>query len=173
MLHPEMGALDALVEVGGHGLVGGALEPGGAALDVRPVAPRLLCMNRWNIGLVLGAALAVTACSKRTAPPAGGAGGVSAEAQTEAANLIATRCTPCHGPNGRGDGPASAGLNPKPRNWTDKAWQKVTPDEEIEKAILYGGSAVGKSPAMPPNPDLQSKPEVVKALRMRVRQFGQ
>ncbi len=128
-------------------------------------------MNRWNIGIVLGAALAVAACSKRTAPPAGG-GGVSAEAQSEAANLIATRCTPCHGPNGKGDGPASASLTPKPRNWTDKAWQKIASDEEIEKAIVYGGAAVGKSPAMPANPDLADKPEVLAALRKKVRSFA-
>jgi hypothetical protein len=34
-----------------------------------------------------------------------------------------------------------------------------------------GGPAVGKSPAMPGNPDLQSKPEVVKELVKIVRAF--
>jgi hypothetical protein len=32
---------------------------------------------------------------------------------------------------------------------------------------------VGKSPAMPANPDLMSKPAVVEALRALVRGFGQ
>ena len=35
--------------------------------------------------------------------------------------------------------------------------------------IKFGGAAVGKSPAMPPNPDLVAKAEVVTALREHVR----
>ena len=31
-------------------------------------------------------------------------------------NLFKTYCIACHGPKGRGDGPAAAGLNPKPPN---------------------------------------------------------
>jgi hypothetical protein len=38
--------------------------------------------------------------------------------------------------------------------------------------ILYGGAAVGKSAAMPANPDLQSQPFVVKALVEKIRNFG-
>ncbi len=67
---------------------------------------------------------------------------------------------------------ASASLNPKPRNYNDKAWQAATKDEEISKAILEGGAAVGKSPLMPPNADLKDKPEVVRALVAKVRSFG-
>ena len=37
-------------------------------------------------------------------------------------------------------------------------------DAYLEKIILRGGTAVGKSPLMPPNPDLETKPEVVRAL---------
>jgi hypothetical protein len=33
-------------------------------------------------------------------------------------------------------------------------------DEQIKKTVLYGGAAVGKSPAMPANPDLDGKPEL-------------
>ncbi len=59
-------------------------------------------------------------------------------------------CATCHGPNGAGDGPAGAALNPKPANFTDPAfWAKVS-DEEIKKAIKEGGAAVGKSPLMAP-----------------------
>jgi hypothetical protein len=35
-------------------------------------------------------------------------------------------------------------------------------DEHLEKIVMYGGAAVGKSPSMPGNPDLMSKPEVVR-----------
>lgn len=105
----------------------------------------------------------------------GAGGGVKATAadRKEAHQTFTTRCAACHGQFGRGDGPGAAGLNPKPRNYADAAWQKATTDEEIEKAIVYGGAAVGKSPQMVANPDLQAKPGVVVALREIVRTFGE
>jgi mono/diheme cytochrome c family protein len=87
----------------------------------------------------------------------------------QAEEIFAGRCTPCHGPQGRGDGPASAALTPKPRNFTDSTWQGSVTDEHIEKIVLYGGAAVGKSPAMPPNPDLDQYPGVIKGLRAHIR----
>ena len=30
----------------------------------------------------------------------------------------------CHGPQGKGDGPAGGGLNPKPRNLVEGPWKK-------------------------------------------------
>lgn len=94
---------------------------------------------------------------------------VSDAAREEAKQIFATRCFTCHGPTGAGDGPASAGLTPPPRNFQDPVWQQSVTDEHIEQIIQYGGAAVGKSPAMPSNPDLMSKPEVVAALRAYVR----
>jgi mono/diheme cytochrome c family protein len=97
---------------------------------------------------------------------------ISAADRKEAHELFTMRCAACHGQFGRGDGPGAAGLNPKPRNYADAAWQKTVTDEEIEKAIVYGGAAVGKSPQMIANPDLQAKPGVVAALREKVRSFA-
>ncbi len=71
-----------------------------------------------------------------------------------------------------GNGPGAAQLNPKPRNYTDKAWQKSVTDDQIKNTILLGGAAVGKSPIMPANPDLDGKPEVVDGLVNIVRSFG-
>lgn len=99
-------------------------------------------------------------------------GALSAAATQEATQIFATRCTPCHGPQGKGDGAISANLTPRPRNFTDSAWQGTVTDDHIEKIIQYGGAAVGKSPAMPANPDLQAKPEVVRALAQHIRSFG-
>jgi len=82
------------------------------------------------------------------------------------------RCAACHGTEGKGNGPASAALNPKPRNYTDKAWQSAVTDEQLRKTILLGGAAVGKSPIMPASPDLDEKPEVVEGLVKIVRKFG-
>ena len=120
-------------------------------------------------GVVLGTGFLI-ACGGGTSGPAAPA--ISAEARQEAEQIFKTKCSTCHGPNGDGTGPAAAGLNPKPRNYHDKAWQAATTAEEIEKAIVYGGAAIGKSPVMAANPELQSKPQVVQALREKVRSFG-
>jgi mono/diheme cytochrome c family protein len=93
----------------------------------------------------------------------------AAAAVAEAEQIFATRCTTCHGSAGAGDGPGSAALEPKPRNFQDPAWQDSVSDDHIEKIIMYGGAAVGRSPTMPGNPDLMSKPEVVRALAAHVR----
>lgn len=94
------------------------------------------------------------------------------EAIAEANEIYAGRCFTCHGMQGKGDGPGSAGLTPQPRDLTLESWQASVTDEHIEKIIKFGGSAVGKSPMMPPNPDLVAKPEVVAALRVHVRELA-
>lgn len=92
-----------------------------------------------------------------------------AAAQTEAAKIFAMRCAMCHGPTGAGDGATAANLSPKPRNLRDAKWQDSVDDAYIEKIIKVGGLGVGKSAAMPPNPDIADKDLVVKALVTRVR----
>ena len=107
------------------------------------------------------------------APKAAGAPvGISAAAIKEANSIYQTRCLMCHGPTGKGDGAMGAMLQPKPRDLGDPAWQQSVTDEHIEKIILGGGPAVGKSPLMPANADLKDKPEVLAVLRMMVRSFG-
>lgn len=93
------------------------------------------------------------------------AAGPAEEAQT----LYRDRCAVCHGAQGAGDGVAGAALNPRPRNFQESAWQTATTDDQIERVIREGGAAIGKSPAMPPNPDLVSRPAVVAALRQHIR----
>lgn len=128
------------------------------------------------------ALLAVLGCSKKEAPapeaepaaaaPAPAAAAPAAEDPArEARNLFKTRCVVCHGEEGKGDGPGAAALNPKPRDYTDPAWQSSVTDEQIHKTIVFGGAAVGKSPNMPGNPDLESKTAVVDELVKRVRSF--
>lgn len=120
-----------------------------------------------RIFLLAGATSLAAACGNRNAdsdlPPA---------AVAEAESIFANRCTPCHGASGGGDGPASATLTPRPRNFHDKVWQAAVNDEHIQKIIQYGGAAVGKSPAMPANPDLGDKYTVVAALKNKIRTFG-
>ena len=57
-------------------------------------------------------------------------------------------CALCHGATGVGDGIGAAALNPKPRNFTDKALMSAITDENLIKVITEGGPAVGKSPFM-------------------------
>jgi cytochrome c oxidase cbb3-type subunit 3 len=58
-------------------------------------------------------------------------------------------CVGCHGPKGKGNGPSSRMLNPKPRDHTDSKYMKSLSDEHIFKAIKMGGAGVGKSFSMP------------------------
>lgn len=130
--------------------------------------------------------VAVTACSEKksevaapeaapvqAAAPEAAAGAAAAPAgASEARTIFEQRCQLCHGANGTGDGAAAANLNPKPRNYTDAAWQASVTDEYLAKIIVEGGQAVGKSMMMPPNPDLKDKPQVVTDLVGIVRSFG-
>jgi mono/diheme cytochrome c family protein len=91
----------------------------------------------------------------------------------KARKIYAERCASCHGDKGNGDGPGAFAIKPKPRDYTDPEWQKTVTDEELGKAIVKGGAAVGKSYMMPANYDLRSKPEVTAALVAMVRSFAQ
>lgn len=57
-------------------------------------------------------------------------------------------CAQCHGFTGMGDGPASAGLEPKPAIHANMPFEKL-PMEYLYNVINHGGPAVGKSPNMP------------------------
>ena len=104
-------------------------------------------------------------------PPAPAASGAPA-ADREAGLIFSARCATCHGSLGAGDGPGSAGLEPKPRDFRDPAWQASVSDAHLQQIIVGGGPAVGKSPLMPPNPDLAGKPEVVTALVVQLRSLS-
>ncbi len=56
-------------------------------------------------------------------------------------------CNMCHGPSGKGDGPAGKMLKPPPADFA--AVLKGKTDADIAKIIKDGGKAVGKSAAMP------------------------
>ncbi len=126
-----------------------------------------------RVFVVVLAAVAGFTASACSSGSGGAAASISPAARAEAENIFSTRCATCHGPQGGGDGPGSAGLNPKPRNFHLAAWQGSVTDQHINTIIVSGGPAVGKSAAMPPNPDLQSKPEVVAALVAHIRALRQ
>jgi mono/diheme cytochrome c family protein len=134
---------------------------------------------RWSLVLVATMGAAACGTAANSGAVAGGSAGaasnvvaITPEARQEAQQIFATRCSVCHGKQGRGDGPGGAGLVPTPRNYHDPEWQKSRTDAQIEQVIVYGGAAIGRSPAMVANPDLGGKPAVVSALREIVRGFG-
>lgn len=83
-----------------------------------------------------------------------------------------TLCASCHGASGHGDGAAAAALNPKPRNFADKAWASSVDDARIAKVIKEGGPSVGLSATMAPWGSVLSDAELT-AMVAKVRSFGQ
>lgn len=81
----------------------------------------------------------------------------------------ARNCAPCHGPNGRGDGPSAATLNPAPRDHTNAEYMARLTDKKIADTIKMGGLISGY-PNMPSNPHL--KPEQIEALVAFVRRLS-
>ena len=59
-------------------------------------------------------------------------------------------CAVCHGPNGRGDGPAARTLMPPPRDLADERHYKEGSSEDaIAASIRHGVSGSGTMPAFP------------------------
>ncbi len=133
--------------------------------------------------LMVGATLLHVGCSKSEPQPSASTAAATpppapaptpappADPEAEAKALFKSRCVVCHGDHGAGDGPGAAAIEPKPRAFAEAEWQASVTDEHIKRIIVEGGPAVGKSPGMPPNPDLKGKDEVVTALVKVVRDF--
>lgn len=71
--------------------------------------------------------------------------------------LYAIHCAACHGADGGGNGPASAALNPKPRDFSDgtfyldaNANDETGEPVDLARVIESGPRAFGGSKAMPP-----------------------
>jgi len=58
---------------------------------------------------------------------------------TRGAAIWATTCAPCHGPEGRGDGPVTDRLPKKPKDLTRIAQPPIFPDGVLAYRIATGG----------------------------------
>jgi cytochrome c oxidase cbb3-type subunit 3 len=58
-------------------------------------------------------------------------------------------CRTCHGPQGKGDGPAAAVMNLRPRDHTDGCYMNALSDAHLITVTSEGGAAVQRSPLMP------------------------
>src|SRR3954465_12148405 len=100
--------------------------------------------------LLLTVVLVVTsgasgACGKNNTPPPPTSGSPNAkpesgpnhpqaDGQPSVARLpFWAVCAPCRGADGKGNGRAAAALNPKPRDYTDPAWQASITDDQIKE----------------------------------------
>ncbi len=110
-------------------------------------------MNIRNVlakGIVVGAAVATLT----------GFGTSYVWADDAAKAMYEDKCAGCHGASGKGDGPAGAMLDPKPKDFATVL--KGQSDDALKKIIKEGGAAAGKSASMPPSSDLSD--DQIKAL---------
>ena len=79
--------------------------------------------------------------------------------------VFVKRCVLCHGPEGRGDGIASKGLTPKPRNFHDQAYMKTRTDAQLLEVIHKGKGVM-------PRWEGQLSEAEIKAVLAHVRGLG-
>lgn len=137
----------------------------------RPVSFALLTLTLGCLPVACGGEASAQPANQAAPAAPGGAAAGGGIGAPEAQEKFQSLCSTCHGSSGHGDGPGAAAIHPKPRSFADAAWQDSVTDEQIQKAIVLGGAAVGKSPFMPANPDLKGKTEVLQALTKIVRGF--
>jgi mono/diheme cytochrome c family protein len=96
---------------------------------------------------------------------------VAVAEQDPVAAKYTSLCSSCHGVDGKADGAAAAAMNPKPRNFADKAWQAKVTDEQIAGVIKNGGASAGLSGTMPPWGGVLTAEEVT-GLVGKIRTWG-
>jgi mono/diheme cytochrome c family protein len=136
----------------------------------RAHCPGMRSRRLWAVFVSL--ALAVAACGRSAGGTVAATRELSDAERMQGRQMFEALCATCHGPQGQGDGPGSATLDPKPRNFSSAEWQSSVTDAHIRDVIAMGGAAVGKSPMMPAQPQLKSTPRVLEALVAHVRSFG-
>src|SRR5690242_17858781 len=105
-----------------------------------------MAAKRFHVwGLV--AALAATGCGKSITEPLKLAGGKEIDAHTlqDGHDAFMLYCYGCHGQKGDGKGPASAGMRPPPRNFTQGLFKfagvpagQLPTDEALDRTIRRG-----------------------------------
>ncbi|MBI5197894.1 MAG: cytochrome c [Nitrospirae bacterium] len=55
-------------------------------------------------------------------------------------------CMACHGTAGDGKGPGAMALDPSPRNFHNKDWQKARTDGELKWVVTNGSAGTGMMP---------------------------
>ena len=119
-------------------------SPRGIAVSVAGIALLLVTAVAWAQAPT-GPWVAPAAEKAKKNPMPGGAKAIAA-----GKNVAQTNCVSCHGPGGKGDGPAAVALNPKPADWTSKRVQDES-DGEIFWKISNGRGAMPPWKHLPEN----------------------
>jgi mono/diheme cytochrome c family protein len=112
-----------------------AVLTAGVLVALGPSAP-VLAQGAWE-------APAVEKAKKNPLP-------ADAATVAQGKKVAETNCVSCHGPKGKGDGPASVALNPKPADWTSKKVQSES-DGEIFWKLSTGRGAMPSWKFLPEN----------------------
>ena len=111
------------------------------------------------VGLIMLAGAAGAAIGSGNAAAAGAAPTavtyeVTAEMLESGKKVYQRNCAPCRGDAGRGDGPSSANLRPRPRDHSNAEYMDRLSDQRIAETVRRGGVISGY-PMMPSSPHIQ------------------
>lgn len=90
--------------------------------------------RRRRAALVVAALAVVAAACRATAE------------EVDGRAVYEIRCAPCHGSEGRGDGPAAAAIEPKPRNFRDPGFWRGRTRTQIRLTVEQGRPGTLMSP---------------------------
>jgi len=88
------------------------------------------------------------------------------------AEIYEANCATCHGPEGKGDGPASASLDPQPASLADAHLMDEMSDGALFWRISEGGMMEPFNSAMPAWKDLLSEDEIWQVIAY-IREFAE
>ncbi len=69
---------------------------------------------------------------------------------TQGKSLFITNCASCHGPEGKGDGPAAVAFNPKPRNFLTETFKQGASPSAVFHTMTQGLGSMPSFAALPP-----------------------
>lgn len=85
-------------------------------------------------------------------------------APSNGADLFAKQCAPCHGSEGKGDGPAAVALTPRPPDLTDPERMGKLTDEQLLELLSKGKGAMPGFAALLSPEELAAVLEYVRSL---------
>ena len=87
-------------------------------------------------------------------------------AKADGQAVFKQNCTVCHGEKGEGNGPAAAGMNPKPRNLVKDKFKNGDKPEEIYKTVTNGLNGMPSFASLP-EADRRAVADYVNSLRKK------
>ncbi len=94
------------------------------------------------------------------------------EAIDSGAEIYEVNCATCHGPEGKGDGIAAAGLDPKPASLNDAHMMEEMSDGALFWRVREGGVMEPFNSAMPPWKSILSDDEIWQVIAF-IREFAE